>query len=91
MKRKELVMKELYVEVLVKKRYLFPITMLAMSKECIVNDFFKNFNINQNHATRDSYHIGNGDKIISIKTKDFDPNTQSLDEIINPKKRKAKK
>ena len=60
--------KELYIEVTVKKQYLFPLN-LRSSDELLVQEFFKDFDINVSHASRDFHHIDYGDRITSIKYK----------------------
>jgi hypothetical protein len=60
------------IRVVIERTYIVPMT----GKVChqingwtlpqIIENWFKRWNINDPHATRDGYHFGNGDKILSI-------------------------
>jgi hypothetical protein len=59
-------MTEIFVEITIKKRYLFPESIRNSPKD-LIKEFFMDFDINQHHATRDFYHIGGGDRLVNRK------------------------
>lgn len=62
--------KDLYVEVIIKKRYLFDARINSCWTDVeLINSFFKESDINAYHATRDASHIGRGDKLLKIRYK----------------------
>lgn len=61
------------IKVVVERTYLVPVAkgehteINGWTIEEVVEDWFKNRSINFHHATRDSYHLGSGDKILAIE------------------------
>jgi hypothetical protein len=61
------------VKVLVEETYFIPMMDETRSEingwtlPYLVNDWFNRFDINSYHATRDTYRLGNGRKVISTE------------------------
>ena len=69
--------KTIYLEVTIKQIYGFEERMInGWSIEQVIDSWFKEFDINVNHATRDGHHYGNTDTVVNIrevKPSDFEP------------------
>lgn len=69
--------KTIYLEVMVKQIYGFEEGMInGWSIERVIDSWFKEFDININHATRDGHHYGNIDTVVNVKEvnpSDFEP------------------
>lgn len=58
---------ETVVEITVKKVYIFDKNLGGYTPEQLVQAFFRDFDINQSHASRDYYHVGNADVVTDVK------------------------
>lgn len=60
--------KTIILEVTVKKYYSFEEGQInGWSTEKVIEEWFKAFDINQYHASRDAHHFGNTDVVKSVK------------------------
>ena len=60
--------KTIFIEVTVKKYYGFEEGQVnGWSTEKVIEEWFKDFDINDSHAARDSHHYGNTDTVKSAK------------------------
>jgi len=61
----------------IRREYLIPMADETHSEldgrtlEEIINEWFKEYDINSSHATREACHLGNSDKVIEAHVEDF--------------------
>ncbi len=84
--------KTIFLEVTIKRYYGFEEGQInGWSTERVIEEWFKDFDINEGHVSRDAFHYGNADVVKSIKevtNKELEAEVISYREEIKARKKK---